>query len=531
MKTLILAQNPLIEIVGNEERRYLREILNLNIPVYSWTCSRGLSKVEQDMSFTKDDSSNNEALVNPNALINYISGPYSPNGIYVLSDFHQFFQNSQIVRNLKDTALELKDYGGKNIILISPYQVLPPELEKEAIVIDYPLPDTKEIYAHVSEILKTLYNLKKISIPKEKAVELIQCVKGLSLVEIDDAISHTVIETGTIRTDYILQEKRRLINKSGVLSCANVDNAVGLNGIGGFGACKKWLQKRMRLFLNNNYNQENAEKLVIEADAYKIPLPKGILLLGIQGGGKSQLAKAVAAEWKLPLVSLDLGKILASLVGESESRMRFALKTAESIQPCVMFIDEIEKGFSGLQSSSFSDGGTTARVIGYFLTWLQERTSRIFIIATSNSIENLPSELIRKGRFDEIFFVDLPGKKEREAIWRIHLSSHNLNHLLDTTELFAQYSDGFSGAEIESVIIDLLYDSFAVQKQISKENVLMKIRKTIPLSVTHREKIDYLRKWALGRCINVNDSEETPVDNGKRLVCEKINDPLSVSGV
>jgi SpoVK/Ycf46/Vps4 family AAA+-type ATPase len=236
-----------------------------------------------------------------------------------------------------------------------------------------------------------------------------------------------------------------------------------------------------------------------KARAFGLPTPKGVLFLGIQGCGKSLCAKAVANFWELPLLRLDMGKLFGSFVGTSEQNVRRAISIAESVSPVVLWIDEIDKGFSGLQSSAFSDSGTTARVFGTLITWFQEKTVPVFIIATANNVEVLPPELMRKGRFDEIFFVDLPNIKERKEIFFIHLKKRKRDPKRFDLDLLAKESEGFSGSEIEQVIISGLYDAYVKGKDVDTEILRKAVSETYPLSKTMHEEIDYRRKWAKGR--------------------------------
>ena len=228
-------------------------------------------------------------------------------------------------------------------------------------------------------------------------------------------------------------------------------------------------------------------------------MPKGLLLVGVQGCGKSLTAKAVASQWKLPLLRFDLGKVFSGLVGSSEENIRKAIKLAESIAPCILWIDEIEKGLSGFASSNFSDAGTAARVFGTFITWLQEKTKPVFVIATANDISQLPPELLRKGRFDEIFFVDLPGSEERKEIFRIHLEKRYRSPKHFDLDLLPNYSEGFSGAEIEQVIISALYDAFEHGRPLTTHDLVKSLQETVPLSRTMAEHISALREWSKTR--------------------------------
>ena len=308
---------------------------------------------------------------------------------------------------------------------------------------------------------------------------------GLTANEINNATAKAIIEAnGRLDGDAIASvtaEKQQIIRKSGLLEFyASGDR---MNDVGGLEILKEWLRKRERAF---------SEK----ARSYGLPEPKGILLVGVQGCGKSLVAKSVANAWRFPLLRLDVGRLFASLVGSSEENLRSAIHIAESIAPVVLWVDEIEKGFSGVGSSNVSDAGTAARVFGSFITWLQEKQAPVFVIATANSVTHLPPELVRKGRFDEIFFVDLPAVQERSDIWKIHLEKRNRNAADFDLYQLALASEGLSGAEIEQALIAGLYESFAEDRLLQMSDLLDVLQETVPLSRMMEEEIALLRAWA-----------------------------------
>ena len=268
--------------------------------------------------------------------------------------------------------------------------------------------------------------------------------------------------------------------------------------VGGMADLKDWLRKRGLAFTER-------------ARRFGLPEPRGLLLLGVQGGGKSLVAKSVASLWKLPLLRLDMGKVFSEMVGSSEHNIRVALRLAESVAPCVVWLDELEKGISGLGSSNRSDAGTAARVFGSFLVWMQEKTAPVFVIATSNDISSLPPELLRKGRFDEIFFVDLPSRSERREILSIHLARRHRDPTRFDLERLAGEMEGFSGAEIEQVIISGLYDAFEAERELTDDDLLRNVRQTIPLSQTMKEQITGLRNWARTHARSASTSVEATV--------------------
>ena len=271
-----------------------------------------------------------------------------------------------------------------------------------------------------------------------------------------------------------------------------------LANVGGMDILKDWLRKRVRAFSD-------------DARDYGLPEPKGILLMGVQGCGKSLVAKTIASSWRLPLLRMDMSRIFQGYIGSSEQNMRRALKLAESLAPVVLWIDEIEKAFSGVEGSGSTDGGTTARVVGTFLTWIQEKTAPVFVVATANRVEGLPPELMRKGRLDEIFFVDLPSTKERNEIFAIHLRRMRRDPAKFDLDALAKAADGFSGSEIEQAIVSAMHDSFFAGREVETPDILNSIKIAVPLSVTMAEGVAKLRDWSRNRArpVSTNQNERT----------------------
>jgi SpoVK/Ycf46/Vps4 family AAA+-type ATPase len=273
--------------------------------------------------------------------------------------------------------------------------------------------------------------------------------------------------------------------------------------VGGLAVLKEWLNKRAAAF-------------TAEARAFGLPAPKGILMLGVQGCGKSLCAKAVSNLWQLPLLRFDMGRMFGSLVGSSEENVRRAIAVAESVAPAILWVDEIDKAFAGSQGSGSTDGGTTARVFGTFLTWLSEKTAPVFVVATANDISQLPPELLRKGRLDEIFFVDLPSPEERKEIFRIHINKRKRDAEKFDLPALSLASTDFSGAEIEEAVNSALYDAFYSQTELATENVLTTISQTVPLAKTMDEQINRLRSWAEGRARNASVPRDAQKDKAVR---------------
>lgn len=420
--------------------------------------------------------------------------------IYLFKDFHVYFggdRNSRpdyaVIRKLRDIIPTLKS-SRKTIVFVSSKLVIPCDMEKEISILDFALPNTEEIQALLEDLIGGL-NPESVHLTEDEKITLSRSALGLTMQEAENAFCRAiVIEKGLdIRAlSVIHEEKNQVVKKTGVLEFVKSD--LGIDNIGGLENLKKWLIRR-----NNSWSER--------AQAYNLPAPKGVLITGVPGCGKSLTAKAMSAIWGLPLLKLDMGKIFGGIVGSSEENMRKAIATAEAVSPSILWVDEIEKGFSGLKSGG--DSGTSARVFGTFLTWMQEKTEPVFVIATANDISSLPPELLRKGRFDEIFFVDLPTKKEREKIFKLHIDKrvrgssvqHELQADDDVCRELAEMTAGYVGAEIEQIVISAMYEAFYAERGLQKSDVVKAIRETVPLSSTQREQILQLRAWAKERAV------------------------------
>ncbi len=476
----IQAGYPLLYLVSWEEERVLHALEQIAVGddqrkrLCVWTETSGLKNIalgEADRSLT-----------DPMQVLNHLISA-KEKAMFVLLDFHPFLTNHQVTRRLRDAARALAQ-SGKTLILLSPILTLPEEISKEIVVFDVDLPTLDELGRTLDRFIEERQPAKAARLKKEQRERLLKASQGLTLNEMQSALSKAFFaqqKIGEGAIPMILAEKKQIIRKSGILEYFAPDETFAQ--IGGVAALKRWLAKRDVAFT------EDARK-------FGLPVPKGLLLVGVQGCGKSLTAKAVASQWNVPLLRLDLGKVFSGLVGSSEENVRKAIKLAESIAPCILWIDEIEKGLSGSASSHYSDAGTAARVFGTFLTWLQEKEKSVFVIATANDISLLPPELLRKGRFDEIFFVDLPGAQERQEIFSIHFEKRHRSPQHFDIDLLQQASDGFSGAEIEQVIISALFDAFEHGRPLTTEDVTRSLRETVPLSQTMAEHITALRRWA-----------------------------------
>src|SRR5258705_484672 len=366
---------------------------------------------------------------------------------------------------------------------------IPTELDKEITVLNYPLPAREDLSELLDKIIEDVRQFKQVKIELDDAgrERLLQAALGLTLSEAENVFAKIIVKEERLSGDdvnEVFAEKQQIIRKSGLLEYyATSENFAN---IGGLALLKEWLNKRAVAF-------------TVEAQQFGLPPPKGILMLGVQGCGKSLCAKAVSNQWQLPLLRFDMGRMFGSLVGSSEENVRRAIAVAESVAPAILWVDEIDKAFAGSQGSGARDGGTTARVFGTFLTWLSEKTAPVLVVATANDISQLPPELLRKGRLDEIFFVDLPTRDERVEVFRIHLNKRGREAARFDLAALAEDSKDFSGAEIEEAINSALYDAFYAKQELKTKHVITALAQTVPLAKTMDEQINRLRSSAEGR--------------------------------
>ncbi len=486
LDVLVRARYPLIYLVTWEEQRLDAILQDLAAThgksFYGWSATKGLRKLAGGRAVAPLEDSQNP--LGALAAVERLSEP----ALVVLKDFHPFLTEAPVVRALRELAHQLKSTY-TTLMLISPTLTIPPELEKEVTVLDIPLPTFSDLMTLLREIVSVVRqgNKATIDLRRDQAEHLIKAALGLTLSEAENAFAKAIATDGRLDANdvpLVLEEKRQVIRKSGLLEYFPADES--LQNIGGLENLKTWLNRRENAF---------GEK----ARRFGLPEPKGLLLLGVQGCGKSLTAKAIASQWHLPLLRLDMGRIFSGLVGSSEENLRKAIRTAESVAPAVLWVDEIEKGLSGIASSGSSDGGVTARVFGSFLTWLQEKTAPVFVVATANKIEAMPPELLRKGRFDEIFFVDLPNSAERKEILEIHLRRRNRDPAGFDTARLSELAEAFSGAELEQAVISGLYDAFAEELELEQRHLEKAIQETFPLATTMSHEINRTREWARNR--------------------------------
>jgi len=368
---------------------------------------------------------------------------------------------------------------------MSPVQQVPIELEKEVVVLDFQLPDMAELNKVLTSHQEQNRGRRLTTEAREK---LLRAALGLTKDEAEKVYRKAQVTTGRLtedEVDIVLSEKKQLIRRNGILEYIEEDETI--DAVGGLEELKTWLTQRSNAFTER-------------AREYGLPQPKGMLILGVPGCGKSLIAKTTSRLWGLPILRLDMGRVYdGSMVGRSEANLRNALKTAESISPTILFIDELDKSFAGSGGSGDSDGGTSNRIFGSFLTWMQEKKSPVFVMATANRVERLPGEFLRKGRFDEIFFVDLPTPEERQDIFGIHLTKRREEIARFDLEQLAKMSDGFSGAEIEQAIVAAMYEAFAQDREFTQLDIIAALKSTLPLSRTMQEQVTALRDWARQR--------------------------------
>ncbi|MEG4169690.1 MULTISPECIES: AAA family ATPase [unclassified Microcoleus] len=432
--------------------------------------------------------------------------------IFVLRDLHPILKypytekNAAVVRELRNLTRELKR-SKKTIVLTSHTLELPEELKEEVTVIDFPLPNVQEIDSLISHVVEKPQQLQVSGLARE---QLVKACQGLSRARIGRVLAKALAAKQQINEsdiDGVLEEKQQAIRQTGILEFFN--SRESLKSVGGLENLKQWVKMRQDAFTD-------------EARRYGIPNPKGVLLVGIQGTGKSLSAKTIASEWRLPLLRLDTGRLFGGVVGESESRVRQMIQLAEAIAPCVLWIDEIDKAFGNIISGGDGDSGTSRRVFGSLITWMQEKTSPVFIVATANNVRILPAELLRKGRFDEIFFLNLPSESERQDIFKVHLQRLRPTRLREfDLGVLAKRAENFSGAEIEQVVIDGLYRAFGTfvngqRRDLMTEDILRSIEDTVPLAAIARSQIEDLKRWAAEAGARTASNDTQLIDELKR---------------
>lgn len=515
---MIRARYPLLYLVAVEEEPVedvLLEVAMMSQPVRKmllWDIVRGW-----------DDNGTDKGSV-MGALNRIAKSSAQESTIFVLRDLHPIFKNPEsdrnapVVRELKNLTRELKR-SRKTLVLTSHILELPAELREEVTVIDFPLPNVQEIDYLISQLVVP-QKLKVSGLARE---QLVKACQGLSRARIQRVLALALAAKQQVDSsdiDGVLEEKKQTIRQTGILEFFTARES--LRNVGGLENLKHWVRMRQDAFTE-------------EARRYGIPNPKGVLLVGIQGTGKSLSAKTIAYEWRLPLLRLDSGRLFGGIVGESESRVRQMIGLAEAMAPCVLWIDEIDKAFGNLASGIDGDSGTSRRVFGSLITWMQEKTSPVFIVATANNVRILPAELLRKGRFDEIFFLNLPTQAERQEIFRVHLQRLRPSRLREfDLAMLAKTAKNFSGAEIEQVVVDAMHRAFfekqadGQRRDLTTLDIMRSIEETVPLAAIARDQISDLKHWAAEAGARTASNDTQLVEELKQYTIQRGMGPLEV---
>jgi len=473
---LIKARYPILYISSLEEDRLeytIRKTIKMssNRAIYTWDFIEGYKTNINNPRF---------AAKNPLQALELVEKlTANTPAIFILKDFNKFLNDMPVSRKLRNLLSILKTQP-KSLIILATETEIPKELADIITILEFNLPSRGEIK---NELLRLGQSLDKEFNPEFLEI-LIRSCQGLSIEKIRRALSKSIAQYGAIdkeSIDLVLREKRQIISQTQILEFQST--TIEFSDIGGLENLKLWLENRKESF---------SEK----AKLYGLPTPRGLLLAGIQGTGKSLTAKAIANEWKLPLLKFDIGRVFGGIVGESESRIRLMIQLAEALSPCVLWVDEIDKAFS--EETKNGDSGTTSRVLGTFITWLSENQAQVFVVATANNFSVLPLEIIRKGRFDEIFFVGLPTLNEREKIFKVFLERLRPGKINKfQVEKLSKESEGFSGAEIEQAIIEGMHIAFNEKREFTNDDVLSGLKQIIPLSQIDPQRINQMQKWAL----------------------------------
>jgi len=486
VEVLLRSRIPVIVIETHEEKRAVEMFIPLALrmakPVFVWSITQGLKRVDIDMPPQKHN-------IDPDIVIGHIKSSSVP-AIYLLLDFHPYLTDPKLVRQLREVA-QAREESGDTVVLISHDIDIPPELQKYCAHFSLSMPNEKALRKLVVEEARAWSaknHGRKVRTDEESMEMLVRNLAGLTLVDARRLARSAICNDGAISKNDIaevMQAKYKLFDREGVLSF-EYDVAHFAN-VGGLRKLRHWLEQRKSAFTSTQ-NISGLEK------------PKGIMLLGVQGCGKSLAARAVAGMWGIPLLRLDFGSLYNKYIGETEKNLRQSLKTARVMAPCVLWIDEIEKGLS----SEGGDSGTSRRILGTLLTWMSEENEGVFIVATANDIESLPPELIRKGRLDEIFFVDLPDADTRATVFAVHLKKRSQDVEKFELDKLAQQADNFSGSEIEQAVVSAMYAAHATKTILNSQHILNELKNTRPLAVVMAEKIQQLREWAAGRTVSAD---------------------------
>jgi AAA+ superfamily predicted ATPase len=500
---LIESHFPIVVLETHEEQRAVNLIKDLYAGkkhgLQIWTASEGLKshQLHGDSGLTLQGEGHGydysdqqtEPTMDPDFMLNKVKQSIRDN-IILLLDFHPYISDPKTLRLVREIAQQYY-VNGNTLVFISHQISIPKEIERLCVSYQLSIPSLDEILHLISNEAKTwkLKNGNQVLKADKKAVKLLaQNLLGLTASDARRFIRNAIYDDGAItHSDVtgVMEAKYKLVGRDSILTFDY--DTVDFSDVGGFHTLKDWLNKRKHFFLNADAN-------------INLDIPKGIMLLGVQGCGKSLAAKAVAGVWGVPLMRLDFGAIYDKYIGNTEKNIREALASAESLSPCVLWVDEIEKGIN----SGDADSGTSGRVLGTLLTWMAENKSRVFVVTTANDIQSLPPELVRKGRMDEIFFVDLPSLESRKEILALHLQKRGVaDNNIDLDQL-AKHSEGFSGSELEQAIVSARYASYTEDGKLETGQILEEIRQTKPLSVVMDDRITQLRNWAKNRTVSAN---------------------------
>lgn len=508
---LLRARNALIWIVSPEEKRVEDALIGIassaKYAVRLWDCSGGATDHKGDdvpIPLASGQRVQSRNLSDPAAALNAIRDAQE-RAVWVLRDFTAFLKDPFVARAMRNLARSLpmtERDRARAMIVVSPSSEIPPELADHAMVVRWELPDRAEIAAIFDFMIASQENEATTAAAQAVREQAIDAALGLSAEAAASCYCKSMISLGRIDPSLVAAEKKRVVNQAKGIEWYDPDPR-GLEAIGGLDVLKKWLLDRKVGFTQ-------------EAREYGLPWPKGVFLAGVPGSGKSQTAKAAATAFGIPLLRLDLGSAQSKWVGESQQNIRGALQIANTVAPCVLWIDEVEKALAGATQGA-ADGGVSADALGTLLTWMQERPGGVFVMATANDITRLPPEFMRKGRWDELFFVDVPSLSERRAIAAVLLKKYNcLTDAVDLTGIAAA-TEGFTGAEIEALIPEAMYAAFADGKRpLATQDLVAAAKRTVPLSQTMKEKIDALREWAKTRARAASLPEATTASAAAR---------------
>jgi len=489
LRDMVIAKTSLLYLLSEEDRRVEAEIKTLAaafrpaVKVYVWSCTSGV---------TLDD----DVIVPSQSIMAALDWFINreETAFLIINDVHFFLQdNPPVIRKLKDAKKKIEN-GYRTIFMVAPILEIPPEIVSDVVLVDVPLPQQEEIERILSQVIareKYQDHLRE-SLNEDMKDQFLKAGAGLSSQQIMHAFRKAISGKQAITSteiEVLFEEKKQIVKKSGLLEL--VPLAMEFDELGGFGNFKKWLSMRRDIFSKR-------------AREYGLSFPKGVLFMGISGCGKSLCVKAIAAFWQIPLLRLDMGKLYDGIQGSPEECLRKVIKTSEASSPCVLWIDEIEAGIANAGQKSL--GGSASRILAAFLTWMQEKTSPVFIGATANNIELLPPEILRKGRFDELFYVELPGDNERAEILRIHLARKKIPVDRFDYASLVKITEGFNGAELEQGVIGALFRAFTANREVQHNDLVIALENIVPLSTTMKEQIKQLERWAFNRALKAGGS-------------------------